>query len=108
MRLSAQSGLWLVERFFAAFVLFYLWPAVAFLTLFILATAEKPVFVTDEWTKGGRRLRAHRFRTTGPGQPVFRSVRRVLRQRSFDEIPSLWNVACGEVRLRDISLFKRH
>ena len=74
MRLSAQSGLWLAERFLAALALFYLWPAVAILTLFILATADKPAFVTDEWTKDGRILRAHRFRTTGPGQPVFRSV----------------------------------
>jgi lipopolysaccharide/colanic/teichoic acid biosynthesis glycosyltransferase len=108
MRLLAQSGLWLGERFLAALVLFYLLPAVAILTLFILATADKPVFVTDEWTKDGRILCAHRFRTTGPGQPVFRSVGRFIRRYSLDEIPSLWNIACGEIRLRDSFLFKGH
>jgi len=108
MRLSAHSGLWLGERFFAAFLLFALWPAVTILTLFILATADKPVFVTDEWIKDGRQLHTHRFRTTGPGQPVFRSVGRFIRQYSLDEIPSLWDVACGEIRLRDSLLFRRH
>jgi lipopolysaccharide/colanic/teichoic acid biosynthesis glycosyltransferase len=108
MRLSAQSGIWLAERLVAALLLFCLCPTIIFLALFILATADKPVFVTDEWIKDGRRLRARRFRTTGPGQPVFRSVGRVIRQLSFDDMPSFWNVACGEIRLRDILLFKRH
>jgi lipopolysaccharide/colanic/teichoic acid biosynthesis glycosyltransferase len=103
MRLSAQSGLWLVDRFFAAFVLFLACPTLVFLTLFILATADKPVFVADEWMKDGRRIRTYRFRTTGSGQPVFRFLGRVIRQHSLDEIPSLWNVACGEARLKDIS-----
>jgi len=80
---------------------------IIFLALFILATADKPVFVTDEWIKDGRWLRAHRFRTTGPGEPVFRSVGRYLRQSSLDHIPSLWNVARGEIRLGDILRFRR-
>src|SRR5262245_59313333 len=101
MRLSAQSGLWLAERFFAVFVLFLVCPTIIFIALFILATADKPVFVVDEWMKDGRRIRTHRFRTTGPGQPVFRTVGRFIRQYSFGEIPSFWNVACGDVRLKD-------
>src|SRR5580765_1631603 len=102
MRLSAQSGLWMIERFFAAFFIFFCLPMVAFLALIIHATAGRPVFVTDEWVKDGRRLRAHRFRTVGPGEPVFRSVGGYIRQASWDIIPSLWNVVCGEIRLRDI------
>jgi len=108
MRLSAESGLRLAERFFAAFVLFMMWPALAFLTILIRSTAGQPVFITDEWTSGdGRLLRACRFRSTGPGQPIFRFVGRIIRQHGFDDIPSLWNVACGEARLRDIALFSR-
>jgi lipopolysaccharide/colanic/teichoic acid biosynthesis glycosyltransferase len=107
MRLSAQSGLWLAERFFAAFLLFWLWPAVAILALFIRSSAGKPVFVSDERVGDGQRLRAHRFRTTGPGQPVFLSVGRYMRHYSLDAIPLLWNVVCSEVRLRDIPPFRR-
>jgi len=107
MRLSAQSGLWVVERLFAAFLAFLYLPMVALLALFVHLTAGKPVFVTDEWDQDGRRLRAHRFRTTGPGQPVFRGVGRYIRRYSLDIIPSLWNVLCGELRLRDILQFGR-
>jgi lipopolysaccharide/colanic/teichoic acid biosynthesis glycosyltransferase len=108
MGLSAQSRLWLAERFFAAFLLFLIAPLIIFLALSILATGDKPVFVTDEWINGGRRLRAHRFRTTGPGEPAFHIVRRVIRLASWEDIPALWNVACGEVRLRDIwPIFRR-
>lgn len=109
MRLSIKSVLWLVERFFAAFTLFCLWPAVAFLSLFIRLTGGKPVLVTDEWlSQDGRPLRAYRFRTTGPGQSAFRFVGRIIRQRSMDEIPALWNIACGEVRLKDLLVFIYH
>jgi lipopolysaccharide/colanic/teichoic acid biosynthesis glycosyltransferase len=106
-RLSAGWGLGVAERFFAAFFMFFCLPMVAFLALIIHATAGKPVFVTGECVKDGRRLRAHRFRTTGPGQLVFRSVGRYIRHYSLDVIPSLWNVVCGEIRLRDISQFRR-
>ena len=107
MRLSAQSGFWLAERFFAGFLLFAVAPLFVFLALLIVATADKPIFVTDEWIRDGRQLRAHRFRTTGPGEPIFRTIGRVVRRASWDDIPSLWNVACGELRLRDILRFKR-
>ena len=84
-----------------------MWGGVAFLALFIRITSGTPIVVTDEWvTKEGERARAYRFRTTGPGLPVFRAVGRVIRQHSFDEILSLWNVACGEVRLHELSFFK--
>jgi lipopolysaccharide/colanic/teichoic acid biosynthesis glycosyltransferase len=107
MRLSAKSGLILAERFLAAFMLFTVWGAVAFIALFIRITGGKPIIVTDEWvTKEGTPARAYRFRTTGPGLPIFRFVGRVIRQYSLDEILSLWNVACGEVRLGELSLFK--
>jgi lipopolysaccharide/colanic/teichoic acid biosynthesis glycosyltransferase len=98
----------MVERFLAAFLLFSCLPMLGLLAVFVHSTAGTPVFVTDEWIKEGRRLRAHRFRTTGPGEPVFRSVGRVVRQLGWDDLPSFWNVACGEIRLRDILQSRRH
>jgi lipopolysaccharide/colanic/teichoic acid biosynthesis glycosyltransferase len=107
MRLSAKSGLILAERSLAAFMLFAVWGAIACIALFIRITGGKPVVVADEWvTKEGTPARAYRFRTTGPGLPIFRSVGRMIRQYSLDEILSLWNVACGEVRLKELSPFK--
>jgi lipopolysaccharide/colanic/teichoic acid biosynthesis glycosyltransferase len=107
MHLSAKSGLILAERFLAALMLLAVWGAVAFIALFIRITGGKPIIVTDEWvTKEGTPARAYRFRTTGPGLPIFRFVGRLVRQYSWDEIPSLWNVACGEVRLGELSIFR--
>jgi len=100
-----QSGLLLCERFLAAFALFLLWGALATIAIFIRITAGKPVLVADEWvSKSGAVVRAHRFRTTGPGLPVFRAAGRLFREYALDELPSLWNVACGEVRLKDLNL----
>jgi lipopolysaccharide/colanic/teichoic acid biosynthesis glycosyltransferase len=107
MYLSTKSGLILAERFLAALMLFAFWGAVASIALFIWITGGKPIILTDEWVaKEGTPARAYRFRTAGPGLPIFRFVGRVLRQYSLDEIPSLWNVACGEVRLGELSPFK--
>ncbi len=102
-----QSALILGERFVAALVLFLLWGALAMIALFIRITAGKPILVVDEWTtRSGTPVRAHRFRTTGPGRPLFRAAGRLFREYALDELPSLWNVACGEVRLRDLNLMR--
>jgi lipopolysaccharide/colanic/teichoic acid biosynthesis glycosyltransferase len=107
MRLSAQPRLWLAERFFVALLMFSCLPMLGLLAVFVHSTAGKPVFVTDEWVKDGRRLRAHRFRTAGRGEPVFRRVGRVIRRLGWDGLRSFWNVMCGEIRLRDILQFRR-
>jgi lipopolysaccharide/colanic/teichoic acid biosynthesis glycosyltransferase len=104
---SLQSALLLSERFLAAFAVFFLWRALATIAIFIRITAGKPILVVDEWVnKGGAAVRAHRFRTTGPGLPVFRAAGRLIRDYALDELPSLWNVACGELRLRDLNLMR--
>jgi lipopolysaccharide/colanic/teichoic acid biosynthesis glycosyltransferase len=103
-----QPALVLGERFLAAFLLFFLWGGLATIAIFIKATSGSPILVVDEWvTKSGSAVRGHRFRTTGPGLPVFRAAGRLFRAYALDELPSLWNVACGEVRLRDLNFLGR-
>ncbi len=96
-----------LESFLALILLVLHGPSLLLIAGFIRMTAEGPVFVTDRWqADGGRLVRATRFRTTGPGLAVFRTVARALRQYSVDELPSLWNVMRGDVRLMELSLFK--
>jgi lipopolysaccharide/colanic/teichoic acid biosynthesis glycosyltransferase len=104
---SFLSALLLCERFLAAFALFFSWGALAAIAIFIRLTGGRPILVVDEWiSRNGAAVRAHRFRTTGPGLPVFRAAGRLFRDFALDELPSLWNAACGEVRLRDLNLMR--
>jgi lipopolysaccharide/colanic/teichoic acid biosynthesis glycosyltransferase len=95
------------ERFLAALILLALGPLLAAIAIFVHSTAGRPVVVVDTWvTERGKAVRTHRFRTTGQGLPLFRAIGRLLREYSVDELPSLWSVACGEVRLGDVGPFK--
>jgi lipopolysaccharide/colanic/teichoic acid biosynthesis glycosyltransferase len=96
-----------VESVLALILLVLCVPCLLFIAGFIRITSEGPVFITDQWlTSGGRCIRAARFRTTGTGSAVFRTVARLMRRGPIDELPSLWNVVRGEARLKDLSLFK--
>jgi len=107
MRPLHQSVSILGERFVSAIMLVLVWGALATMAIFIHITAGRPILVVDEWiARSGTPVRAHRFRTTGPGLPWFRAAGRLFREYALDELPSLWNVACGKVRLRDLNLLK--
>jgi lipopolysaccharide/colanic/teichoic acid biosynthesis glycosyltransferase len=62
-----------------------------------------PVVITDRMpTNDGRIIKSLRFRTTGAGTSAFHHVGRWLRKFGLDELPVLWSLARGDVRLRDI------
>jgi lipopolysaccharide/colanic/teichoic acid biosynthesis glycosyltransferase len=96
------------ERVIALSMLVVLLPTLLLMTLFIQTNSDGPVFVADEMVaKDGRLSRCYQFRTTGRGTAAFRYVGRFLRSYSIDDLPGLWSVACGGLRLGDLDLFRR-
>lgn len=96
------------ERVIALSMLVILLPTLLLLTLFIQTNSDGPVVIADELVaKNGRLASYYRFRTTGRGTAAFRYVGRFLRSYSIDDLPGLWSVACGRLRLGDLDLFRR-
>jgi lipopolysaccharide/colanic/teichoic acid biosynthesis glycosyltransferase len=107
MKLTKQFWWKVAEGILAFAVLILSWPLLLLMALFIRTTSEGAVITTDQWPAAdGRNVRACRFRTTGPGLQIFQAFARLARYYSIDELPSLWNVVHGEVRLRDLGLFR--
>lgn len=107
-RMNAAKAflLGMFERVIALSMLVVLLPTLVLLTFFIQTNSDGPVFVADEMVaKDGRLARRYRFRTAGRGTGAFRSIGRFLRSYSIDDLPGLWSVACGGLRLGD--LFRR-
>src|SRR3954451_5903515 len=93
-----------LEVLIAFLLLIVFLPVLLFAYVLTHITAGGPIFVTDEWLTGSNRVvRVLRFRTTGPGFPVFRTVGHLLRKYSIDEFPSLWSVMRREARFADLS-----
>jgi lipopolysaccharide/colanic/teichoic acid biosynthesis glycosyltransferase len=93
----------------AAFVfLVVLLPTLLFIGLLIGVTAGGPVLLADSVTTGdGAVVPSHRFRTTGPGAPLFHAVGRWLRRYGFDGYPALWSVVRGDIGVGEDLRFVR-
>lgn len=102
MKLSKPFWHSLPERLLACAILVASLPMLLFVALLIRQFAGSPVLVSDESPGvAGAVCHCYRFRTTGHGTSSFHALGRLLRRFSFDEVPGLWSVACGNIRMRD-------
>lgn len=97
----------LIDRFVAAVLLAVLAPLAGAVALLIRLLDGSPIFFRQERSgQSGRPFVLCKFRTMRSGGGLgedddLRTTRlgRILRSTSLDELPSLWNVVRGEMRL---------
>jgi lipopolysaccharide/colanic/teichoic acid biosynthesis glycosyltransferase len=78
-------------------------PVLAAVAFTMRSISSGPILVSEEWlTTGAVAASAYAFRTSGEGTPLSRGLWRFLRHTSLDRLPSLWNVAHGQVRFHDL------
>jgi lipopolysaccharide/colanic/teichoic acid biosynthesis glycosyltransferase len=82
-------------------------PVMALIAIAVRASDGAPVLFVDERAgRGGRPFRLYKFRTmrapvrgNEPDENRITPLGRALRRTSLDELPSLWNVARGDMNL---------
>jgi lipopolysaccharide/colanic/teichoic acid biosynthesis glycosyltransferase len=97
MKLAAKFWVSLFERVFAGVLIILILPPLLFLYLLLTLVGGSPVLVKDHFSKGS----CYRFRTTGHGTSDFHSVGRFLRQYALDDLPGLWSIVLGDIRMTD-------
>jgi lipopolysaccharide/colanic/teichoic acid biosynthesis glycosyltransferase len=97
------------ERFAALLCLAVIFPALLLISLLIGATAGGPTVINDPTTTtAGAVSLSPRFRTTGPGTPIFHFMGKLLKELGLDTLPALWSVVRGEIHLKDVLQSRGH
>jgi lipopolysaccharide/colanic/teichoic acid biosynthesis glycosyltransferase len=98
----------LVERLAALLLLAVMFPSLMFIGLLIGATAGGPVIISDPVAGQEIGTKRYRFRTTGTGTPTFQAIGKLLREHRLANIPALWSVVHGDIRLSEALKDLRH
>ena len=94
-----------LERGIAWVLLLLMLPAIVFIYFTVFYFAGEPVITADSLQTEKGNVKSFRFRTTGPGKSAFHRIGRFLRLYGLDELPALWSVIQGTVRLKDVLPF---
>ena len=97
-----------LDRLIALILLMLFAPTLAVVAGLISAWSPGEIILKDEIAMGkGRLIHGYRFRTTGKGSKRFPALGRFLRGYGLDEMPSLWAVVKGEMRLNEFMVVAR-
>lgn len=98
MKASAPFWLSLFERLLACVCIIVCLPTLIVTAAVVFYLAGSPIIVTEESrTTDGAIIQRFRFR-----RGIGRQIDRILLKFSIDELPALWNVARGEIKLRSV------
>ncbi len=91
------------DRVVGISLLVVLWFPLLLACLLIRVTSDGPVVVVDEFLASeGEVARVYRLRTRGGGSAASRVLGVWFRRYSIDELPVVWSLARGDIRLRDV------